>query len=109
MTSLSRLTGLICGLALALPALAEGDPEAGRIKAETCRGCHAIANYKNVYPTYSVPKLAGQSAAYLVIALKAYQSGERSHPTMRSHAGTMTEQDMQDIAAWFAGQAGGES
>ena len=102
MTGFFRLTGLICGLALGVSALAESDPEAGRIKAETCRGCHAIANYKNVYPTYSVPKLAGQSEAYLVIALKAYQSGERSHPTMRSQAGTMSEQDMLDIAAYFA-------
>lgn len=94
---------------MSMSAVAEGDAEAGRIKAETCRGCHAIATYKNAYPTYSVPRLAGQNQEYLVIALKAYKSGERDHPTMRSQAATMTEQDMQDIAAYLASQAGGDS
>lgn len=107
MTGLSRLFGFFCGLLLATGVLAEGDPEVGRVKTETCRGCHGIENYKNVYPTYRVPKLAGQNADYLVIALKAYRSGERSHPTMQSQAKTMSDQDMQDIAAFFA--AGGTS
>ncbi len=106
MTGLLRLIVLLCGLCLAPAALAEGDPEAGAVKAETCLGCHGIARYKNVYPTYKVPKVAGQSADYLVVALKAYQSGERSHPTMRSQAATMTEQDMQDIAAFLSQYSG---
>jgi cytochrome c553 len=92
-------------LALALPALlhAEGDPERGRQIAYTCYGCHGIPSYKNVYPTYSVPKLQGQFAEYIVIALQAYRAGERSHATMHSQAATLTEQDMQDIAAFLAG------
>lgn len=79
-----------------------GDPEAGRLKADTCLGCHGIPSYKNVYPTYHVPKLGGQHAQYLADALRAYQAGERPHPTMRAQAATMSEQDILDIAAYFA-------
>ena len=58
-------------IAAALPAWAAGNAEAGRIKANTCMGCHGIPNYNNVYPTYRVPKLGGQSADYLASALRA--------------------------------------
>ena len=71
-----------------------GDAKHGHALAYTCNGCHAIPNYKNVYPTYSVPKLHGQRPEYLVAALKAYKSGERSHGTMHSQASSMSEQDM---------------
>src|ERR1041384_2643524 len=84
-------------------APAEGDVKRGQALAYTCQGCHAIPNYKNVYPTYSVPKLRGQRPEYLVAALKAYKSGERSHGTMHSQASSMSEQDMADIAAYLAG------
>lgn len=106
MTGWLRLGALVCGLAPLLALAADGDPVAGRVKSETCIGCHGIENYKNVYPTFRVPKLANQNADYIVIALKAYKSGERSHPTMISQASTMTEQDMADIAAYLANYAG---
>jgi len=80
-----------------------GDATRGKALAYTCNGCHAIPNYKNVYPTYSVPKLHGQRPEYLVAALKAYKSGERSHGTMHSQASSMSEQDMADIAAYLSG------
>jgi cytochrome c553 len=80
-----------------------GDAKRGHDLAYTCNGCHAIPNYKNVYPTYSVPKLSGQRPQYLVAALKAYKSGERSHGTMHSQAASMSEQDMADVAAFLAG------
>ncbi len=80
-----------------------GDAKRGQELAYTCNGCHAIANYKNVYPTYSVPKLRGQRPEYLVAALKEYKSGERSHGTMHAHAVSMSEQDMADIAVYLAG------
>ena len=83
-------------------AVAAGDAEAGKAKAETCFGCHAIPNYTNVYPQYRVPKLAGQRPEYIVAALKAYQSGERSHATMQANAATLSEQDMEDIAAFLS-------
>jgi cytochrome c553 len=81
----------------------EGDAKKGQQLAYTCNGCHAIPNYKNVYPTYSVPKLHGQRPQYLVAALKAYKSGERSHGTMHSQAASMNDQDMADVAAYLAG------
>ncbi len=80
-----------------------GDAKRGKDLAYTCNGCHAISNYKNVYPTYSVPKLHGQRPQYLVAALKAYKSGERSHGTMHSQAASLNEQDMADVAAYLAG------
>ncbi|KAA9132050.1 cytochrome c [Marinihelvus fidelis] len=85
----------------ATPAMAEGDPEAGRIKAYTCKGCHGIPDYKNIYPTYSVPKIGGQNEAYITAVLKAYRTGERKHPTMQAQAESMTDQDIADIAAWL--------
>jgi cytochrome c553 len=81
----------------------QGDAKRGHELSYTCNGCHAIPNYKNVYPTYSVPKLRGQRPEYLVAALKAYKSGERSHGTMHSQASTMNEQDMADIAVFLSG------
>lgn len=81
-----------------------GDPQLGQVKAETCMGCHGVAGYRNAYPAYRVPKLGGQHAQYLVQALQAYQTGERSHPTMRALAMGLSEQDMLDIAAFFAAQ-----
>ena len=92
---------LALAAAVATPALAAGDVEAGRIKANTCMGCHGIPNYNNVYPTYRVPKLGGQSAQLLVNALKAYKSGERPHKTMQAQAANLSDQDMADIAAYL--------
>src|SRR3954469_20000694 len=80
-----------------------GDAKRGHDLSYTCYGCHAVPNYKNVYPTYSVPKLHGQRPEYLVAALKEYKSGERSHGTMHSQASSMNEQDMKDIATFLAG------
>lgn len=99
---------LAAALLLPLSALAQtpapaGDAANGEKIAYTCNGCHAIPNYKNVYPTYSVPKLQGQRPQYLVAALKAYKSGERSHGTMHSQAASLSEQDMADVAAYLAG------
>ncbi|MBX2878886.1 MAG: cytochrome c [Granulosicoccus sp.] len=85
-------------------AHAEGDPSAGARKAYTCLGCHGIKHYVNTYPTYHVPKIAGQHEAYLVAALQAYKNKSRSHPTMQANANLLSEQDIQDIAAWFASQ-----
>jgi len=69
-----------------------------------CIGCHGIPGYKTAFPdVYHVPKIAGQQAGYIVAALKAYKSGERSHPSMRGIAGTLTEEDMKEIAAYYAG------
>jgi cytochrome c553 len=70
----------------------------------TCLGCHGIPNYKNAYPNYSVPKLTGQHADYLVLALQAYRNGERAHATMHAQASELSDQDMKDIATFFGGE-----
>jgi len=87
---------------LAGPAHAAGDAEAGELLAFTCMGCHGIDGYRNAYPSYRVPKLGGQSAAYLVIALKGYRAGTRAHPTMVAQATSLTDQQIEDVAAYLA-------
>lgn len=81
---------------------AAGDPVAGESKAYTCLGCHGVKHYVNTYPSYHVPRIAGQHAEYLVAALQAYRSKTRSHATMQANAGLLSDQDIEDIAAWFA-------
>lgn len=96
--------GLFAALAaMSLPLHAEGDAAAGKGKTAMCAGCHGIAGFRTAYPeTYHVPKLGGQNAAYIVSALKAYKSGERSHPTMKAIAAGLSDQDMADLAAYYA-------
>src|SRR5262247_1331371 len=90
-------------LALAsLAAQADGDAAHGAKLVYTCLGCHGIENYKNSYPKYSVPKLGGQHASYIVAALGEYKAGARWHPTMQGYANTLSEQDRADVAAYFA-------
>jgi cytochrome c553 len=85
-------------------AIADGDYEAGKVKAYTCTGCHGIANYQNTYPTYHVPRIGGQNKEYLVISLKAFQAGERQHKTMNLQAEALSDQDIEDIAVYLAAQ-----
>ena len=82
-----------------------GNARRGAPLANTCLGCHGIQEYKNAYPNYRVPKLEGQHPEYLASALKAYRGGERSHLTMHSQASSLSDQDIADIAVYFAGQA----
>lgn len=88
--------------ASAASAHAAGDVEAGRIKANTCMGCHGIPNYNNAYPTYRVPRIGGQHPEYIATALKEYRAGKRAHPTMHAQATALTDQDIDDIAAYLA-------
>jgi cytochrome c553 len=93
---------LVCLGLPALSAQAAGDAQRGFQLATDCMGCHGIPSYTNAYPDYRVPRLGGQHADYIVAALKEYQSGNRKHPTMHAQASTMSEQDMQDLAAYFS-------
>jgi cytochrome c553 len=90
-------------MAASVSALAGGDPAQGQKKNSMCAGCHGIPDWRTAYPeVYSVPKLGGQHAAYIVKALQAYKSGNRSHPTMKAIAGSLTDQDMEDLAAYYS-------
>lgn len=95
----------VTALTWAPSAQAAGDAARGKKLGYTCLGCHGVDSYKNAYPTYSVPKLRGQHPEYIVTALKAYKAGERPHPTMHAHATTLSDQDMEDVAAYLGGAA----
>jgi len=120
-----HLLSLLLGAALALcagPALSQTKPAADAKKPTVdankpaekrlgmenahamCIGCHGIPGYKTAFPSvYHVPKIAGQQPGYIVAALKAYKSGERSHPSMRGIAASLTEEDMKELADYYGG------
>lgn len=99
----AAMTAMI-GASAAVAQEPKGDAAAGKKRVAMCEGCHGIPGYKTAYPVvYHVPLLGGQQAAYLVKALQAYKSGERSHPSMRGVAAGLTEKDMADLAAYYAG------
>ncbi len=83
----------------------KGSAQAGQGKVWLCIGCHSIPDYRADYPlVYRVPMIGGQNATYIAAALNEYKKGERKHPTMRSIAGSLSEQDMADIAEYYAAQ-----
>jgi cytochrome c553 len=99
----------LLGALAALPAAAqesgatapEGSVDAGRTKSVTCAACHG-ADGNSVTPDW--PMLAGQHASYIVRQLKAFKNGERTDVTMKPFADMLSEQDMLDVAAYFAAQ-----
>lgn len=105
------MTATLCATvltALSASVHAAGDPKAGHLKNSMCAGCHGIPGWRTAYPeVYSVPKLGGQHPEYIVAAMKAYQSGERSHPSMKGIAGSLSAQDIEDLAAYYASSYSG--
>ena len=101
------IAGVLALLVLgSAPVGAEGDAAAGSLKNAMCQGCHGIEGFRIAYPTvYSVPMLGGQSAPYLAAALKAYRSGDRNNSTMRAIAVGLTDQDIDDLAAYYSSKA----
>lgn len=94
----------IAALALALaspPAAAQGDADQGRKIGFTCLGCHGIEGYRNAYPSFRVPRLGGQKEDYLRTALNAYRAGTRPHPTMQAQAGSLSDDDIDNLVAWI--------
>jgi len=122
MNKLLRISALAALLLAALPAAAQttaaaapaaaaspigtapGDAGMGHSggKAAMCIGCHGIPGYKMAFPhVYHVPMIAGQNPKYIENALKAYQSGERKHPTMRSIAASLSDADIAELATYY--------
>ena len=100
---------LAVAAAVSTPALAQqplvGDAKAAHQKIAMCEGCHGIPGYRTAYPdVYSVPKLGGQTATYLASALQAYKAKQRSHPSMRGIAASLSDQDIADLATYYAGE-----
>lgn len=105
---LITLAALVGTFGLSLNAQAQS-AQAGEKKAAMCIGCHGIPDYKASFPEiYRVPKIAGQSEKYLVSALAQYKKGDRKHPTMRAIAASLSDQDMADLAAFYATEAKAE-
>ena len=81
----------------------EGNAVNGHQKVNQCIGCHGLEGYRASFPeVYRVPKIAGQEAKYIAAALTAYQKGERRHPTMRGATSNLNNQDIADVAAYYA-------
>lgn len=108
---MKRIASLVAlALAAWLPQVASaqapatpGDPNRGAQMVRMCQGCHGIPGWRTAFPeVYRVPKLSGQNPAYIVAALKEYKAGNRSHPSMRAIAASLDEQEMADLAAYYA-------
>lgn len=105
---LLRSFGVVTSAALlALGACAQGvsagDAQAARSKVAMCIGCHGIPGYRSSFPeVHKVPKISGQNAAYLAAALTAYRKGDRKHPSMKAIATSLSDQDIADLAAYYA-------
>ncbi|MDQ2942707.1 MAG: cytochrome c4 [Candidatus Dormibacteraeota bacterium] len=100
--ALVALTLGLAGAAHAQEAKA-GDVAAGEKKIAMCEGCHNLPRYQASFPeVYKVPMIAGQNAKYIASALAAYRKGERKHPTMRAIAGSLSDQDIADVAAYYS-------
>ncbi|HSM22989.1 MAG TPA: c-type cytochrome, partial [Rubrivivax sp.] len=102
---MSKAITLLLALAGAFLATAGAhaqDAAAGEKKAAMCIGCHGIKGYQSSFPqVHKVPMISGQGAKYIVAALTAYKKGERSHPSMRGIAGSLTDEDMADLGAYY--------
>lgn len=90
-------------LSLTSGAVMAGDAAAGKAKAAMCVSCHG-ANGISVAPIY--PNLAGQKEQYLVKVLKDYKTGVRTDPTMKGMAATLSDADVENVAAYFASLSG---
>lgn len=101
-TKFKTAAAVISLLALGALAQAEGNAEDGAIIGSSCLGCHGIKGYRNAYPSFRVPKLGGQKESYLVDALRGYRDGARPHTTMTAQASSMNDQQIKDVAAYFA-------
>lgn len=87
---------LATGISVAATA---GDVEAGKAKAVMCAACHGPAG---ISPSPIWPNLAGQKEAYLVKQLKDFKSGARKDPTMSAMAMSLSDADVENVAAYFA-------
>ena len=95
----NHLAGVISLWLAAAPAIA-GDAGVGRAKAEAiCQTCHGVDGQAT---QAMVPHLSGQQQDYLVIQLEAYRSGQRQHPQMSIIAQMLSDEDIQNLAAWYA-------
>ena len=92
-------------MALTSVSVAAGNAEAGKAKSASCAACHG-ADGNSVNPTW--PKIAGQSASYIVKQLADFKAKKRNDPLMSFQASALSAQDMDDLGAYFASQTGSQ-
>ncbi|MCI3205745.1 MULTISPECIES: cytochrome c [Pandoraea] len=81
------------------------DLDAAKSKVAMCIGCHGIPDYRTAFPeVYRVPRIGGQNAKYIENALNEYKKGDRKFSTMHAIAQTLSDQDIVNIAAYYAAQ-----
>jgi len=105
--TLTTILGLavVCATASVQAEEIKGNAQAGAGKNAMCIGCHGIVGYQTNFPeVYKVPMISGQGAGYISAALHAYKKGERRHPSMRAIAGSLSDQDIADLAAYYSAQ-----
>lgn len=95
------LLAVIAGASLSVQAVAQGPPEADATKAAVCLACHG-PNGNSVNPEW--PSLAGQGARYLAEQLKLFRDGKRNNPVMLPLAAGLSDEDVADLAAYYAAQ-----
>ena len=98
---LACLGTLAASLSLLTTAHAAGSAEAGQARSIVCAGCHGVDG-NSFNPEW--PSLAGQNASYLIKALQSFKDGSRQNVLMNAQAAALSEQDMQDLAAWYSSQ-----
>lgn len=104
MKKLLTLVALAVAAGAAQAQEVKGDVAAAQGKVAMCIGCHALPGYRASFPElYTVPLLGGQNAKYIENALHAYKKGDRKHPTMRSIAASLSDKDIVDLSAYYAG------
>ncbi|MDI9347313.1 MAG: c-type cytochrome [Methylacidiphilales bacterium] len=81
---------------------AEESIASGKVIFETCKGCHSIKGYQSTYPSYHVPYLYGQNQTYITTALRGYRDGARKHGSMVFNAGSLSDQDIQNVAVFLS-------
>lgn len=91
------------------PLSIKGDPQRGEMLTYNCLGCHGVYGARNAYPSFRIPKLGGQNAGYIEVALQGYRRGTRKHPTMDAQASLLSDQDIADVAAFFSSIKGAAS
>ena len=100
---MSPLALLAAGMLVASPAAASGNPQLGKAKSAACVACHG-ADGLGTAPNF--PVLAGQHADYLEHALRQYRSGERNNALMAPMAAGLSDDDIADLAAYYAAMRG---
>lgn len=104
---MQRISAIIASTLLAIASgaavAAGGNPAAGEAKSQACTACHGERGNS---PNPMFPRLDGQHESYLYQALRQYKSGARRNPVMTGQVAALSEQDMRDLAAYYANQQG---